>query len=223
MAYLSFKVPEKIVEEPRKKNTLVADVTERVVDEMRLLIPAPIKGDKGDTGLQGERGEKGQKGDRGPQGELGPAGRDGRDGRDGQDALTPEVTEEIIEAALKPYIENFKRELSRMKQGKGAIGSASGGGGDTLPSQSITSSVTINVSSKIILADASSNAITVTLPSASQVPRKEFHIKKTDSSSNFVTIDPYGSETIDGETAYIITNAYTSRRIYSDGQSWWIV
>lgn len=209
-----------VTEEKPTPSPFLEEVVERCIFELKQLIPAPIKGDRGERGVQGVQGIQGERGKQGDRGAQGEPGEQGLPGRDGKDAIAPEVSEETILSVLQPFIEDIKRELSRMKQSKGG---ASGGGGDALPSQTISSSVTINVSSKIILVDASSNAVTVTLPPASQVPRKEFHIKKTDTTANRVRIQPSSGDTIDDETFYDITSAYNSRRIYSTGSQFYII
>ena len=72
------------------------------------------------------------------------------------------------------------------------------------------------------LCDCTSNAITINLPAASQAGRR-YEIKKIDATSNAVTIDGNGSETIDGATTITITSQYESVTIVSDGQDWFIV
>jgi hypothetical protein len=221
MALVDFKLKPKPtpVEKPAE-NRMIDIISARVLDELRLLIPAPIPGDKGEKGEPGKDGEKGEKGERGPKGEKGENGRDGFDGQPGKDGESIDVEE--IMAMIRPEIEKIKRDLRRTgAQGVGAA--AAGGGGISILSQSITGDITLTVNSQVVLADASSGVITVTLPPAAQVPRKEFHIKKTDASVNKVTITPSGSDTIDTGTSYDITTQYTSRRIYSDGSNWWII
>jgi hypothetical protein len=75
-----------------------------------------------------------------------------------------------------------------------------------------------------IWVDASAGAVTVSLPSAGgALAEKEFLIKKIDSSFNAVTIDPDGSETIDGNATVAITTQYTAYRIKSNGTNWYII
>lgn len=73
----------------------------------------------------------------------------------------------------------------------------------------------------IVLADASSGNITITLPS----PASDLTviIKKIDSSSNSVTIATPGSETIDGDNSRSITSQYTSRTVASDGTNYFLI
>lgn len=75
---------------------------------------------------------------------------------------------------------------------------------------------------KIILADATSGAITISLPTAVGNTAK-FTFKKTDSSVNTVTVDPNGTETIDGDTTAIIQYQDTAFTIISDNANWQII
>jgi len=89
--------------------------------------------------------------------------------------------------------------------------------------QSKTEAYTLTGSDDTVLADASGGAFTLTLPSASTVTGRVYHIKKTDSSGNAVTIDGNGAETIDGETSLDISFQYVSVTIVSDGSNWYII
>ncbi|HMA77534.1 MAG TPA: hypothetical protein VKP88_00140, partial [Candidatus Paceibacterota bacterium] len=73
----------------------------------------------------------------------------------------------------------------------------------------------------IVLADASSGAITVTLPAPSL--DIDVHIKKIDGSSNNVTIATPGPETIDGDSTKILNSEYLSLEITSDGSDYYIL
>jgi len=75
----------------------------------------------------------------------------------------------------------------------------------------------------VILVDASSAAVTITLPTAADNSGRVLHIKKTDSSSNAVTVDGEGSETIDGATTQVITSQYDDVRIVCDASNWHIL
>ena len=69
------------------------------------------------------------------------------------------------------------------------------------------------------LINATSAATTVTLPTAVGNAAC-FIIKKTDSSTNAVTIDGYSTETIDGSTTYILNDQYNYVEIVSNGTNW---
>lgn len=82
---------------------------------------------------------------------------------------------------------------------------------------------TITASDFILLGDASAGAFTFTLPAASGVSKKRYHIKKIDSSGNTITIDGNGAETIDGAITKVLSVQYESITIVSDGTSWWVI
>jgi len=79
----------------------------------------------------------------------------------------------------------------------------------------------ITSSDGFINADASSEAFTATLPDATTLSGRSFFIKKTDSSSNNVTVS--GTQNIDGAVTFDLIAQYESIRVLSDGIEWWIV
>jgi len=83
-----------------------------------------------------------------------------------------------------------------------------------------TANYTIVPNDSGIAVDATSGNITISLPSAASVIGKVFHIKKIDSSSNTVTIDPDGSDTIDGKTSLVIIWEGDSPVISADTDTW---
>jgi hypothetical protein len=87
----------------------------------------------------------------------------------------------------------------------------------------VTSAYIATLNDSIILVDATSGAITVTLPAASDCEQKRFTIKKTDISANAVTIDGNGAETIDGAATKTLSTQYKSYELIAHGGSWWIV
>lgn len=87
----------------------------------------------------------------------------------------------------------------------------------------ITGDTTLDNTHHVVLCDATSGAITVTLPTSSGISGRIYHIKKTDSSTNTVTIDGNASETIDGDTTKIIRIQYDSVMITTDGSNWSII
>jgi len=95
------------------------------------------------------------------------------------------------------------------------------GGGDD-PIRNVTSQSADYTASDgdVVLADASGGAITITLPSPSANAWVE--VKKTDSSTNAVTVDG-GGNNIDGAASFDITTQYESYTMVSDGSSWFIV
>lgn len=89
--------------------------------------------------------------------------------------------------------------------------------------RTVSSNTTLTTTDDIVLVNASSGNITISLPSSSTASGKFYIIKKIDSSSNIVTIDPYSSETIDGKSTYDLTVQYQFVNIYCDGTQWFIV
>lgn len=75
----------------------------------------------------------------------------------------------------------------------------------------------------VILVDASSGGITITLPQASTVPGKWYWLKKTDNSHNDVVIDGYQDETIEGEPSITLSLQYQYVVILTDGTEWFIL
>lgn len=79
--------------------------------------------------------------------------------------------------------------------------------------------VTLN-GSELILVDATSGATTVNLPAAISNPGKVYEIKKIDSSTNAITIDPYATETVDGSTTTTLNTQFELLRLICDGTNW---
>jgi hypothetical protein len=72
----------------------------------------------------------------------------------------------------------------------------------------------------LILSDATSAAFTITLPSASGLSGTQIRIKKIDSSTNVVTIEGDGTETIDGALNKNLASKDEFIHITSDGTNW---
>lgn len=88
--------------------------------------------------------------------------------------------------------------------------------------RTVTASETLTAQDDVVLADATSGAITLTLPPVTD-GYKEFCVKKIDASANAVTIDGDGSETIDGATTLVLASQYDTAKFASDGTEWWIL
>lgn len=72
---------------------------------------------------------------------------------------------------------------------------------------------------ELLLVNAAAGNVLVNLPSAA-VSGKQYVIKKTDNSTNTVTVDPSGSETLDGETTLVLDGTNSLVGITSDGSNW---
>lgn len=87
-----------------------------------------------------------------------------------------------------------------------------------------TGSYTIVAADTVILADASSGAFTLTLPSAVGIADDLVFIKKIDTAlANLVTITRSGSETIDGLASISLAQRGESVILQSDGANWRIL
>lgn len=76
----------------------------------------------------------------------------------------------------------------------------------------------------VILVSASGGSWTLSLPTAVGIQGKIYTIKRTDQTlANAVTIDPNGSETIDGASTKKLATQYESYQIISDGSNWQII
>jgi hypothetical protein len=77
----------------------------------------------------------------------------------------------------------------------------------------------------VIVANAATGALTLTLPSAVTVPGKELLLKKSDSGSNTVAIATTGAQTIDGLAAsnWVLRRQNDSLSIMSDGANWLVL
>lgn len=92
--------------------------------------------------------------------------------------------------------------------------------GSALSVTSKTTTYTATTADDVILADTSGGAWTLTLPTAVGNSGKTFIIRKTDSSSNVLTIDGNSSETIDGLTTRAVTKQGDYIEIISDNSNW---
>jgi hypothetical protein len=84
-----------------------------------------------------------------------------------------------------------------------------------------TSNYTFTANDETIKFDTSSGNITASLPTAVGIKGKWYVAIKT-SASNTLTIDPDGSETINGSSTYAITNNNSTVTIQSDGSNWYV-
>lgn len=87
-----------------------------------------------------------------------------------------------------------------------------------------TTTATLLPSETVVLADASSGAFTITLPSVASTPYTLFFIKKIDAAlANPVTIQGTGGQTIDGLTSIRLTHRGEGVTLQSDGANWQVL
>jgi hypothetical protein len=75
---------------------------------------------------------------------------------------------------------------------------------------------------KTVNADATAGAIIANVPAAASIKHQEFTVTKIDASVNTVTIEPNGSETINGVLNLVMSTQYESTTFYSDGVALYI-
>jgi len=77
---------------------------------------------------------------------------------------------------------------------------------------------------KTILADATTAAFEITIPTSVSLGSKfEITIKKVDSTTNAVTINPAGSETIDDQTTYLLNDYNDFIKMHCDGSNFLVI
>ncbi len=95
------------------------------------------------------------------------------------------------------------------------------------PKLSVTAKTTtyLATSTDDVITVSAASSWTLSLPTASGITGKTYWIKKTDANStaNFVTIDPNGSETIDGLTTYPMYTQNETLCLTSNGTNWIII
>ena len=116
----------------------------------------------------------------------------------------------------------YKRTGSKLTLLPGDDGEVDVNGGLSLKPATITANATLDESDNIVLCNNTTD-ITVTLPAASGIAGRTYYIKKINSSTNTVTIDGNGSETIDGATTVLLYVQYDAIRIISDGNNWYVI
>lgn len=75
---------------------------------------------------------------------------------------------------------------------------------------------------ELIGVTSTSAARTITLPPASQMKERAVTIKDESGACNInnITVDGYGSETIEGSATLVMSTAYQTARLYSTGMAW---
>ena len=94
---------------------------------------------------------------------------------------------------------------------------------DTVTIATKTTAYTLTATDSVVLADATSAALTVTLPSAVGIAGRQYTIKRINSGSNNVNIGTTSSQTIDGSASKSIGAQYSAATLVSDGANWQIV
>ncbi len=99
---------------------------------------------------------------------------------------------------------------------------APSGGSSSESVANVTGNITAG-SDSIMLVNASTGAINITLPAAGTKTGSTYRIKKVDSTTNLVTIIPNGTETIDGYAKMVVAYHNSTIDIVSNGNYWYII
>lgn len=86
--------------------------------------------------------------------------------------------------------------------------------------RTVIANYTVQPEDHTILVNATTAAVTITLPAVGSQRFPFVVVKKTDSTTNTVTIDGAGSNTIDGATTVVLRNRYSSVILHADGTEW---
>lgn len=90
--------------------------------------------------------------------------------------------------------------------------------------RSVTAAGNMLATDNTVLANTTSGAFTLTLPSPTGISGRIYTIKKVGGGlTRALTISPAGSETIDGGSSFIIYNDWTFVSLQTDGTNWYII
>jgi hypothetical protein len=84
----------------------------------------------------------------------------------------------------------------------------------------LDTSGSVQVTDEVILADATSASMSIVLPELSKARGRWLYVKKIDATANAVTIDGFGSETIDGTATLTTTTQYDSWTLFAGDSEW---
>ena len=101
--------------------------------------------------------------------------------------------------------------------------SASGTRTDVIATKTVASHYTATFLDSLIVVDASSAPVTVSLPTPSGNSGHTFYVKKIDAAANAVTINGNGSGLIDLASTAVIAAQHDALRLTAHGGNWWIL
>lgn len=200
------------------------------------------KGDRGDVGPIGPMGPggrevqglQGTRGETGKEGRAGVPGVSGRPGPRGTQGPVAEFEVEGTQLRVKNSDDEFEDlfDLGPKVEPPSRGGGIVGGGSIIRPDDTnkLIKVITVledyqaSFKDHLILADATGGNIDVFLPLANRAKNREIHIKRINSTGNFVTIVPAPGEAIDDDTGGVrIILQYDCITLVSDSIDWWII
>lgn len=90
-------------------------------------------------------------------------------------------------------------------------------------SAAVTGSYAVKTTDHTIVANATIAAFTISLPPAGTKAYPYLVIKKSDATANAVTVDAFGSQTINGSATFVLGQQHQQVVLHSNGTSWDIV
>lgn len=109
----------------------------------------------------------------------------------------------------------------------GTIGKVTSDLKQPITNNSVTADLLLTVNHHTLLVDCTTGNITISLPTATSAyvngKGRIYIIKRRDNSGNTITIDPNGTETIDGATTKTLTTQWEVIRIQSNSANWYII
>jgi hypothetical protein len=93
---------------------------------------------------------------------------------------------------------------------------------DRRMTRTVTTAYTVATNDDLIWVDATSAAVTVTLPSATQTTKgKSVTVKKIDSSAHAVSVHRTGTDLVDGAASVSLASQYNAVQVKCDGSASW--
>jgi hypothetical protein len=126
----------------------------------------------------------------------------------------------IISGTSTTTVSGFRDEFVAAS---GSLQSQIGGGGNTYNVTTISTDTSLTTSERVVLCNAVSGTIVVTLPTAAGNEGVNYWIKKIDSTANLVTTSGLNSETIDGDLTFDLTSKDESITVVTDASNWYII
>lgn len=87
---------------------------------------------------------------------------------------------------------------------------------------SVTSATHTPSTLRFMVVNATATNIAINLPDPSTNANKEYIVKRADATANTVTINPFGAETIDGNSSVSVNTQWEVVRLISNGTDWFL-
>jgi 3',5'-cyclic AMP phosphodiesterase CpdA len=139
----------------------------------------------------------------------------------------PVVVVQAIDSSAIVVLQPASPTVVTVAPGGGTGGGGGGGAGTGYPALTLTTTSTdltlAGGTHDVVLVDASGANRTITLPAAASNNNVVFTVKKIDTSSNTVTVDANGAETIDGQLNVVLTDQWEAVEFACNGSGWFLL